>query len=94
MHGLAVLTALRSVVFIALIWKAIAHLKGEENPQYVLWVILHSHHLEGDALVSSGCAVWALRGVKNCLFGSFQAYSAQDKVEKDLSTGFILYSLW
>lgn len=36
MHGLTVLDAFRSVVLIALIWKAISHLKGEENPRYIL----------------------------------------------------------
>lgn len=44
-----------------------------------------SCHLEEDALVSSG-----LNGVKTAFLGGFQTYSAQDRPEKDPSTGFII----
>lgn len=58
MHALTVLDTFRSVVLIALIWKAISLLKGEENPQYVLWVMLHTlPPPRRGVLVSSGCAV-------------------------------------
>lgn len=85
-YGLTVVDAFRPVGLIVLIWKAISHLKGGENPQYVLWVILHT-------LLSPrrrcSCVLWVKWG-ENCFLGVFQTYSAQDRPEKDPSTGFII----
>lgn len=72
MHGLTVLDAFRPVVLIALIWKAISHLKGEENPQYVLWVILHTLLLprRGCSRILWVCSV-SVKGGEKLPFGQF-----------------------
>lgn len=61
MRGLAARDAFRS----ALICKYFSHIKGKENSIGVLWLsLMLSHLLEGDVLVTYGCAMQGLRGQK------------------------------